>query len=335
MVGGKYDGSCVIDLASIFIGILMSLKSLLEQLFSEDVDLRSAQAPMASEQSSDLDEAAIAIAQARSEKLALNIQVGDEPSIILYKSAVILETLRSQEERGDRDIDETELARSGGFVGFVSFMEQHHEGVSMGYSINLAAAEHGYGPMLYDIALSVISPGYLMSDRNDVSKAAQKVWSYYFNNRSDVVKKLINGAEQLQNLGYLIPSSSEFSRDLGLNALVSSYHEIITKIDRLEYPRETALHGEEPKILSPEETERQIAILEADKVKIEEEYAKRIIRNPLAYMYKIKTKKSFVSLLNNHKAFCSSAPAQHSRRQLEEVLMTAGDEYARARVRGF
>ena len=297
----------------------MNLKLLLEHLLSEQID-------------ENVDEAAVAIAQARSEKLALNIQMGDEPSIILYKPAIILETLHSQEERGDRDIDETDLARSGGFVGFLSFMEQFD--AIEAHSINLAAAEKGYGPMLYDIALSVISPGYLMSDRNDVSKAAQNVWSYYFNNRSDVVKKLINGAEKLRNTGYLIPSNSEFTRELGLDTLVSSYYEIMTKIDKLEYPRETALRGQVPEILSPEETDRQLAKLEVDKLELEEEYAKRIIHNPLAYMYKIKSKRSFVSLLNNHKAFCSTAPAQHSRKQLEEVLMTAGDEYARARVRG-
>ena len=294
----------------------MRLKNLLKHLLSEDVD-----------------EAAVAVAQARSEKLALNIQLGDEPSLILYKPAVILETLRLQEERGDMDVDETELARSGGFVGFVSFMEQFD--TIDAHSINLAAAENGYGPMLYDIVLSVISPGYLMSDRSDVSKAAQKVWSYYFNNRRDVVKKLINGAEQLRNLGYLVPSNSEFTRELGLNVLVSSYHEIIARIDSLKHPRKSVIPDQTSEVLNPEETKREIAKLEAEKSKLEEEYAKRIIHNPLAYMYKIKSKKSFVSLLNNHKAFCSSAPAQHSRKQLEEILMTAGDKYARVRVRGF
>lgn len=208
--------------------------------------------------------------------------------------AVILETLRLQEERGDGDIDETDLARSGGFVGFVSFMEQQSLNC---HSINLAAAEKGYGPMLYDIALSVISPGYLISDRQSVSKAAQNVWSYYFNNRSDVAKRIIDGADEIKNFGYLVSSSSVFSQKLGLEAILRTYYDIITKIVNIDYPRASVIPGEAPIIFSSEEKEQQRTKLEAEEEELEAEFAKRIIHNPLAYIYKIKRKKSLYHYL--------------------------------------
>jgi hypothetical protein len=48
-----------------------------------------------------------------------------------------------------------------------------------------SAAEHGYGPLLYDIALSFYR--YVTSD-SEVSDDAIKIWDYYYNKRSDVRK---------------------------------------------------------------------------------------------------------------------------------------------------
>ena len=48
-----------------------------------------------------------------------------------------------------------------------------------------SATEQGYGPLLYDIALSFYR--YLTSD-SEVSDEAIKVWDYYYHKRSDVGK---------------------------------------------------------------------------------------------------------------------------------------------------
>lgn len=267
----------------------------------------------------DVDEAAVAISQARSEKLALYTQLGDEPCIVLYKPHMILEALLQGEERGDDSIDNNAIANCDGIVGFTGFNEHYHEGVEMmGHGINLAAAESGYGPMLYDIALSIVSPEYLMSDRNSVSKAAQSVWAYYFKNRADVDKKLVYDAEMISKYGNIFPTNTEFDRELGLGQLVRAYYDKISKIRRIkDYS---------------EDMGQSIPELESDMLKLEQEYTKRIIHNPLAYMYKIKRKKSFASLQNNHKAFCSTAPSQYSKALLEEALVTAADTYARRRI---
>ena len=51
-----------------------------------------------------------------------------------------------------------------------------------------SSAAHGWGPMLYDVAmeLATIHGGGLMSDRDSVSGSARKVWDYYAANRGDV-----------------------------------------------------------------------------------------------------------------------------------------------------
>lgn len=52
-------------------------------------------------------------------------------------------------------------------------------------------ADHGYGPMLYDIAMEIIyliGGAGLMPDRDTVSDAARAVWAKYYN-RKDINKK--------------------------------------------------------------------------------------------------------------------------------------------------
>jgi len=59
-----------------------------------------------------------------------------------------------------------------------------------------AAASHGWGPLLYDVAIewATKNGGGLISDRGSVSDDAQGVWNYYMNSRGDVT------AHQLDDL---------------------------------------------------------------------------------------------------------------------------------------
>ena len=59
-----------------------------------------------------------------------------------------------------------------------------------------AAASHGWGPLLYDVAIewATKNGGGLISDRGSVSDDAQGVWNYYMNSRDDVT------AHQLDDL---------------------------------------------------------------------------------------------------------------------------------------
>lgn len=54
-----------------------------------------------------------------------------------------------------------------------------------GWVVIHVAAQQGYGPLLYDIAMSDISPEGLASDRKSVTPAAQEVWNYNLTNRNN------------------------------------------------------------------------------------------------------------------------------------------------------
>jgi len=59
------------------------------------------------------------------------------------------------------------------------------------YQVSFSSASPGYGPLMYDLVLSVV-PGGIYPDRRSTSKSARKVWKYYTNNRPDVVKSYID-----------------------------------------------------------------------------------------------------------------------------------------------
>lgn len=151
--------------------VASNLKSLLEHLLSEDID-----------------EAAIAIAQAKAKGLALFIE-RSEPVLILYNPAVILNDIKTEmtEDSDEQDFN-TCVQDGNGIVGAVKFQSSYVDRDA--YEVKLIAAESKYGPMLYDILMSHVYPHFLMSDREEVSDSAQAVWDYYFTRRSDVEHRL-------------------------------------------------------------------------------------------------------------------------------------------------
>ena len=78
-------------------------------------------------------------------------------------------------------------SKSAGLHGQVSLMKPEYP-CGGAWEVFWAKAEHGWGPMLYDVAMEWASQngGGLTSDRNTVSAAAEGVWDYYLSNRSDV-----------------------------------------------------------------------------------------------------------------------------------------------------
>ena len=65
---------------------------------------------------------------------------------------------------------------------------QRFGGCNGAYEVRWVEAPHGWGPLLYDVAMeyATMSGGGLVSDRSNVSSDAARVWDYYYNNRSDV-----------------------------------------------------------------------------------------------------------------------------------------------------
>lgn len=78
-------------------------------------------------------------------------------------------------------------SKNAGLHGMVSLMKPEYP-CGGAWEVLWSKAEHGWGPMLYDVAMEWASQngGGLVSDRNAVSAAAESVWDYYLSNRSDV-----------------------------------------------------------------------------------------------------------------------------------------------------
>ena len=55
------------------------------------------------------------------------------------------------------------------------------------WQIGLVYAKQGWGPLIYDIAMSKVQEG-LIPSRSSISDAAHKIWNYYMLQRDDVTK---------------------------------------------------------------------------------------------------------------------------------------------------
>jgi hypothetical protein len=70
-------------------------------------------------------------------------------------------------------------------TAIVGYNEIHFSPDCGNWKEKYIGALRGYGPLLYDIAMSYISPDSLRADTTYVSLQAQNVWNYMFNNRRD------------------------------------------------------------------------------------------------------------------------------------------------------
>lgn len=70
-------------------------------------------------------------------------------------------------------------------AAIVGYNEIHHSPECGNWKEKYVAGLRGYGPLLYDLAMSYIAPDSLRADTTYVSSKAQNVWNYMFNNRKD------------------------------------------------------------------------------------------------------------------------------------------------------
>jgi hypothetical protein len=111
--------------------------------------------------------------------------------LILYSPADLIKGVKDTEEEFDGELSPiiTNIGANSPstdghiYAYFVASKYGDGEAYNAWEVIN-ASAIKGYGPMMYDIVMSLV--GTIMSDRNSVSAMAKKVWSYYKNNRLDV-----------------------------------------------------------------------------------------------------------------------------------------------------
>jgi len=117
-------------------------------------------------------EAAVPFEDIKQSEMALKvIKNGTQVLLILYRPSALTKYLQTWEQE---DLDQL-------IVGMINLVPSEESNKI--YEVKAIAAESGYGPVIYDIAMSYIKPNYLMADRSHVSVAARKVWAYTFNNR--------------------------------------------------------------------------------------------------------------------------------------------------------
>ncbi len=123
-----------------------------------------------------LHEVAIGVQQAQAQGLALKA-VGSV--MVLYDPKGLLAGLQSDEQDAD------ELSSS--IYGFLEVKQPGGKDKCWNaYMVRTVAAQNGYGPLMYDMAMQVY--GRIMPDRNQVTPAAAAIWKYYIEKRGDVEK---------------------------------------------------------------------------------------------------------------------------------------------------
>ena len=117
-------------------------------------------------------EIAVPFEDIKKSEMALKvIKNGDQALLMLYRPSALIKYFQTWEQE---DLDQL-------IVGMINLVPSEQSNKI--YEVKAIAAESGYGPTLYDIAMSYIAPKYLMADRKEVSDDARRVWSYAFDNR--------------------------------------------------------------------------------------------------------------------------------------------------------
>jgi hypothetical protein len=81
--------------------------------------------------------------------------------------------------------------QSGAPKGYVEIKKWDAEPCLGAYMVIGSLATHGWGPMLYDVAMEVTGDAGLMADRQSLSKDAFSVWQHYMT-RGDVQQKQLD-----------------------------------------------------------------------------------------------------------------------------------------------
>ena len=299
-----------------------------------------------------LEEAAVSLDQVTSQGLALGFFGND--GNVLFKPDVILDAINSL---GDsKKITDKGLERlildSGALVGAIG-TEVELKGV---HRVWISSAERGYGPLMYDIALSNVYPERLKCDNVAVSPSAQNIWYYYFNKRPDVNKALISfkNSKRRKELGYLtgyvaVANPNETQRKLlkDLKKFEDKYKAFHKREQTQElwnhdyYKNSRDPHRKQQlanfPALTPQEQEVYSSI-EPQYNKLLKQYNDSIKINPMAYSYQINKPLSTSGFLANYDKFekqlmtIASAKIK-SFEQFENALDAAAQKYANKKVR--
>ena len=152
------------------------------------------------------------------------------------------------------------------------------------YQVDKSAANKGWGPLTYDITMSVIHPAYLIADRSSNSSDADKVWTYYLNNRPDVHKELM---EEIITGDCNLPTSSNEA----VNAKLKRAQSLINQSKEEVKPSYEDEDQEPPEL----DHERLADVIE--------EMKKLLANVPQAWRFQIANPINISAMDNNYKLF--------------------------------
>lgn len=204
-----------------------------------------------------------------------------------------------------------------GIVGYIRFeMAPECSDSKRTYQVISSAALKGWGPLMYDIAMSVLHPNYLTADRNSNSADADKVWTYYLKNRSDVNKELME--ELISDDECELPTSSSETVDNKLDqarmiiAKSKKNKSRATMVDREIASRRDIKD-------QPPDDERLMDV--------REEIKKVLADVPQAWRYQIKTPIDISALDNRYKLFIGKALSRYKANITPEMLKLAAGHF--------
>jgi hypothetical protein len=131
-----------------------------------------------------VEEAAKNVSDARKEKLALWFDHDND-----MKTAILVNYPKAKELiREGTNLKEAITSATVGFIrlGKIDADDKKYLPSQVKWEVKLSAANKSWGPLMYDVALGMAYPDYVVSDRMAVSKYAQNIWNYYLKNRPDV-----------------------------------------------------------------------------------------------------------------------------------------------------
>lgn len=144
---------------------------------------------------------AISSEQASKKSLALAIPKKSGNNIYVLYDANVLTNIYEQEladisnKRDKQEVAESVMDRFEEVI-YATIQVDRSFGKNRQYGVPTvvqAAARKGYGPLMYDIVMSI--EGGLVPDRSTVSASASHVWSHYYDMRTDVDVKLLDDIE--------------------------------------------------------------------------------------------------------------------------------------------
>lgn len=169
-------------------------------------------------------EAAVSPASASEQGLALSVfDDGNKTVFTLYDVAALIKTVEELFENRYLTHDAVRMSDDA-IVGMIEIFRAANP-CNGANEVTGVAARKGYGPLLYDIAMSTNGP--LIADRSAVTPAAAKVWDAYAW-RSDVTSKELDDIDNPQT-----PDPNDDCRvydDPSKSAMNSSY-DIQNKVD--------------------------------------------------------------------------------------------------------